>query len=673
MPSLVTAPLAELGLETFFAFDDDANDDEGSSSSSTDVDGERAARLGALVADESGGLPFVVTQHASAATPTAKRTLARLRRDIQAAASSAAAARAARRARRAGGLAAATSADGVVDVAAFQDAHLKGLAPEDAKALAREAAATLLQGASRESGVATVRARGALVAVLRALRTLAARDRAAATEAAAAATSTANGLSRDPSAARAMLRLGLNRRSGAWAEATFDDLVEGLLCSDGEKILARLTPGVGEAGAAAALHLAAEALLLTSRATLASRAAAAAEDAIAAVDGAAETVAAAASVEAGVEACEFGVSLAAKALADLLRTKRHYFDRVSGTNAKDPSGSEDEHLGEAFLREKRLENDSSHYSCHYDPRMLVFEYAQGVVLRERQVALVRDFARAAASARGAECAQMLMGEGKTTMICPLLGFMLANQETLVVQVVPQSLLEFSRGCLRRAFAGVVRRSVVTLAFDRFTPLTPAPLYALRKARRSQALVVTTPTALKSLVLKFLETAHLLDQSYVARVEGAAVESHMGNLGRLFEGATEFRSRSERVADAGGLSAGEILELRKEGAVAAEIVKLFQTSGVLVLDEVDLILHPLRSELHWPLGRRVPLDFSKARAGDGLRWKLPFFILDAVFGASSRRVSAEEARGSNEAAEILRRISACFKEATKSKGSSRSRT
>ena len=56
------------------------------------------------------------------------------------------------------------------------------------------------------------------------------------------------------------------------------------------------------------------------------------------------------------------------------------------------------------------------------------------------------------------------------MICPLLGFMLANQETLVVQVVPQSLLEFSRGCLSRAFAGVVRRSVVTLEFDRFTPL-----------------------------------------------------------------------------------------------------------------------------------------------------------------------------------------------------------
>ena len=214
VPSLVAAPLAELGLETFFDFFPEADSDRErgvDGAASTDVDGERAARLGALVAEdsESDGLPFVVTQHAAAATPTAKRTLERLRQDIQAAAAKAAAARAARKARRAGGLAAATSADGVVDVAAFRDAHLKGLAPEDVKAVAREAAARLESasengGSEGVSSPATVRARGALVTLLRALRDLAVRDRAAATEAAAAATSTANGLSRDPSAARAM-------------------------------------------------------------------------------------------------------------------------------------------------------------------------------------------------------------------------------------------------------------------------------------------------------------------------------------------------------------------------------------------------------------------------------------------------------------------------------------
>ena len=73
--------------------------------------------------------------------------------------------------------------------------------------------------------------------------------------------------------------------------------------------------------------------------------------------------------------------------------------------------------------------------------MLVFEYAQGVVLRSGKSRSCGT-SRAAASARGAG-AQMLMGEGKTTMICPR-GF-IQNQETLVVQVVPQSLLSFPAG------------------------------------------------------------------------------------------------------------------------------------------------------------------------------------------------------------------------------------
>ena len=82
-------------------------------------------------------------------------------------------------------------------------------------------------------------------------------------------------------------------------------------------------------------------------------------------------------------------------------------------------------------------------------------------IRDR-VQLVRDFTAAALDEkRRSECAQMLMGEGKTTVVCPLLGFMLASDDALVTQVVPQSLLEFSRSCLRSAFAGVVRRSVLT--------------------------------------------------------------------------------------------------------------------------------------------------------------------------------------------------------------------
>ena len=638
LASLVDQPLAQLPLDRYFETAAGAGD-------SIDVEAARMAKClddaDPAMVGSMAGLPFSVGQHAAAATPIARATLMRLKTDVRAAVDAAKGAHDAKGA----------STD------RFARAHLKHLSPSDAIAIAEEATSAAESGADHAKleaagfgigGAKTTAAKNFLLAVLKDIRQLIAKDQAAATEAAAAATSTANGLSRDPSAARGMLRLGLNRRSGAWAETTFDDLIEGLLCDGGEKILARITPGVTERNAAEALHLAAEALLLTSRAAHAAKAAAAAEDAIKAVTTAAKTIAAAATPTAGKEACVFGVSLAAKALADLLRTRRYYFD-VEQPGDKMMSGD----FGGMSVRT-------------YDPRMLVFEYAQILILRERQVGLVRDFTNAANSG-GAECAQMLMGEGKTTVVCPLLGFMLATKDMLVCQVVPQSLLEFSRGCLRSAFAGVVRRSVLTLRFDRFTPLTPAPLLALRKAKSARAIVVTTPTALKSLCLKYLECAHLLDQSYVATIEGKQVGDTLGTFGRLFEGASEYRSRSERVSEAGGLAPAEIVALRKEGAIAGEMMKLFQRSGTLILDEVDLILHPLKSELHWPLGRRVPLDFSKSRSGDGLRWKLPFFLLDAIFATALRRPAAEEAKGSNDAAAILQKVAAAVRDAVKNKG------
>ena len=50
-------------------------------------------------------------------------------------------------------------------------------------------------------------------------------------------------------------------------------------------------------------------------------------------------------------------------------------------------------------------------------------------------------------------------------------------------------------------------------------------------------------------------------------------------------------------------------------------------------QVDLISHPLKSELNWPLGKKEPLDFTRSRAGDGLRWQIPFYLLDAVLAFS----------------------------------------
>jgi hypothetical protein len=43
-----------------------------------------------------------------------------------------------------------------------------------------------------------------------------------------------------------------------------------------------------------------------------------------------------------------------------------------------------------------------------------------------------------------------------------------------------------------------------------------------------------------------------------------------------------------------------------------------------MDEVDILLHPLKSELNFPMGRKDAIDLA------GYRWDLPIHLLDAFF-------------------------------------------
>jgi hypothetical protein len=72
---------------------------------------------------------------------------------------------------------------------------------------------------------------------------------------------------------------------------------------------------------------------------------------------------------------------------------------------------------------------------------------------------------------------------------------------------------------------------------------------------------------------------------------------------------------------------------------------------MLLDEVDLILHPLKSELNFPIGEKFDLDGSD----EGERWNLPIHLFDAFLYFSTGRVSAFEQRGV--ALDILKQISA----------------
>ena len=117
--------------------------------------------------------------------------------------------------------------------------------------------------------------------------------------------------------------------------------------------------------------------------------------------------------------------------------------------------------------------------------------------------------------------QMIMGAGKTHVVTPLLALLLADSNFLIMVVVPRSLLQLSRSKLRETFSSVVPRFVFTLSFERLPQLhcdvdrlaedgmhqysDAATLgNKLDRIRKLSGICVTTPDAVKSLELAFID-------------------------------------------------------------------------------------------------------------------------------------------------------------------------
>uniref|UniRef100_A0A6V2M4H7 ubiquitinyl hydrolase 1 n=1 Tax=Ditylum brightwellii TaxID=49249 RepID=A0A6V2M4H7_9STRA len=277
----------------------------------------------------------------------------------------------------------------------------------------------------------------------------------------------------------------------------------------------------------------------------------------------------------------------------------------------------------------------------FDPRYLVFEFTYSLMLRKSQVILVDKFMSALREGRSM-CHQMIMGAGKTTVVAPLLALMLADGKSLVTQVVPHALLEMSRSVMREKFAAVVRKPVFTFNFDRGTRVTRDLYMKLCKARDSKAIMCATPTSVKSFMLKFIEMMRHLEHSKTGnKKKGGFFQGF--NLSSL---ARRFRDRSVVT---------ELHVNPEDVYYCTEILKLFRT-GVLLLDEVDLILHPLKSELNWPIGQKEPIDYSRSeRLGIGIRWQIQWHLIDAIFYATEKKMSVNFG-DSREALVILEGIS-----------------
>ena len=126
-----------------------------------------------------------------------------------------------------------------------------------------------------------------------------------------------------------------------------------------------------------------------------------------------------------------------------------------------------------------------------------------------QVKLVREF-RQSLNQDVSLVKQMLMGGGKTTVVSPLLTLMLADGNALVMQVVPGALLEFSRSILRKIFSSIMRKRIFTFTFDRGSDPNGGLVRKLQNAIRTGGIVVASSVAVKSVMLKFVESLDMLD-------------------------------------------------------------------------------------------------------------------------------------------------------------------
>ena len=157
-------------------------------------------------------------------------------------------------------------------------------------------------------------------------------------------------------------------------------------------------------------------------------------------------------------------------------------------------------------------------------------------------------------------------------------------------------------------------------------------------------------AIKSLVLKFVEHMHALEQMDPADMEyghSARLNKEVGSgckpLAAARGSGTGYGvgwGGSDKWVALGPVSVWEQVGRLRDAMqaksdmsdVLVRVLKLWK-SGVLIMDEVDQLLHPLRSELNFPIGHKDPIDLA------GYRWDLPIFLIDGVFStATATRLS-----------------------------------
>ena len=151
-------------------------------------------------------------------------------------------------------------------------------------------------------------------------------------------------------------------------------------------------------------------------------------------------------------------------------------------------------------------------SISFDPRFLTFEFISGYMMWERQTNLIHEFHNAAITG-SSETQQMIMGDGKTTVVGPMLALMLGGKRGVTL-VCPKALMMQTKQIMRQIFSAPLSpKPVLTLVFDRGCNSKVSSLKSVREklegAQKDLGIVIASPASIKSYFLKYIELLVML--------------------------------------------------------------------------------------------------------------------------------------------------------------------
>ena len=152
--------------------------------------------------------------------------------------------------------------------------------------------------------------------------------------------------------------------------------------------------------------------------------------------------------------------------------------------------------------------------------------------------------------------------------------LLADGQTLLMQVVSGPLLEFSRGVLRECFSSVTQKHVQTFSFDRQAVATEGMHDLLVSAKLTGGVVITSPSSVKSFMLKFTELMHSLDRFKSLQAESDHIVDTDGSWIASMTRLLGIPPRKPKVYDANMLR-----QLRSEANTMCRIFLMFRDGVV----------------------------------------------------------------------------------------------